>query len=488
MALRDDLPILKKVAKSQIQDRELNKNLFEIYEGDLQCQLEEKLRDVFSPQTYEELLKFLIPINVLPKVIDKLTKIYQQDPTREVLEGTDQDKELLTWYDVSLDTNASLNVGNEYYNISKSVLLEPYLEGKEPRLRSISKDKFFVYSNNPVNPTVPTHISVILRQFEKLSGDKVSIYATWTKDEMLVWDDDYTIHSDIMALYGIDPSGVNPIGAIPYVYVNRSPNKLIPKTDSDTLTVILELPSQLSWLNMAIGYNCFPINYVIDADIQDLKRVPNVLWRLNSDKTSDKQPVVGSVKPEVDISEAMQFIQSTFAMWLNTKGLRPGAIGDINPEVAASGIAKLVDESDTSENRKAQVVTFRKAEKQLWDLIFNYIHPYWVRTGQIENRTLMSVGARVVTNFAEQKPLVTRSQIISDVKAEMELGLEDKKGAMKRLNPHMTNEQIEKKLEEVEEEKQESFKRTQEFIAPNDNQDKGAQDEQDEPEKDDETA
>lgn len=453
MALFDQMKSMKDLAAKNQDHREISRKLIQIYEGEMIPHLENTLRGVFMPKTYEELRKFFVPINTLPKIVDKLTKIYQQNPTRTVDGGTESDKSIVDWYEKQLNVNQMFNVGNEYFNLLKGVLIEPYLDKQRPQLRIIPSDRYFVFSDDPINPMRATHVTVILdRRISITSNQPVNIYLTYTDDEFLIWDDELEIYPTMMSAYGND--GVNHFGRIPYTYVKKSVTKLMPTIDSDTLEMTLQLPAQLTFLNFAIGYNCFPINYVIDASVQDLERAPNAIWSLKSDKTSEHTPQIGSVKPVIDIDSSMNFIQSCFSMWLNTKGIRPGSVGHLSPDQFATGISKMIDESDTTDSRKKQVEYFINGEAEFWDLLLNHVHPYWCDNGLIENRAKFSATAKVVTNFSEQQVAFTRSEIVRDIKDELSLGLESKIGAMRRLNPHMSDEQIIEKLAEIDSEKQ----------------------------------
>jgi hypothetical protein len=140
-------------------------------------------------------------------------------------------------------------------------------------------------------------------------------------------------------------------------------------------------------------------------------------------------------------------------LWLNSRNIRPGSVGDLNAENVSSGISKIVDESDTVEDRQAQIPFFINAEAQLFDLIINHLHPYWKATGQIDQSLDWSQGVTVQTLFPEQYPLVRRSEIVDVAIKELNSGLITKKLAVQRLNPEMTEEEVDKLLAEIDAER-----------------------------------
>lgn len=461
MALRDDLEALQKHIKSLTEYRTTNRTLIDIFEGNLKPHLEAHIDKIFSEKQAAESKKFIVSINVLQKIIDKLSKIYQQQVTRRVVEGREQDSELLVWYEENLRVNQMMNISNEFFNLTKTTLVEPYIEEGIPRLRVIPNDTFIPWSNDIVNPTTVTHMTVILFE-EKLKEKTNLIYLTYTDEEVLIWDDDLKIRPELMLRFLDDQSGINPVGKIPYVYVNASSNLLIPKHDTDVLNLTIEIPNQLTYLNYGVAYNAFPITYAIDVDDAGLKRAPNAFWSIKSDPQSDKQPKVDTIKPIIDITQTLNFIQSELAFWLNTKGIRPGSIGDMSAENFVSGISKIVDEMDTIEARKRQVEYFVNAENDLWTLIFEHMHPYWVQQGLVENRSLFTPTAEVETEFLEPKPLETRGDLVANLKAEIDAGFISRKRALKKLNPELSEEDIEELIREIDEERTVELPDTQE--------------------------
>lgn len=423
-----------------------NAVLLDIFEGNLTRYLIADLKKQLSPQAFEQQLFRLCPINILPKIVDKLTNIYQTAVTRQVVNGNDTDAALLGWYSNSFSVNRRMNVANELYNLTKASLVFPYVVNGAPRLRIIKNDRFAVFSTDPVEPDKPTHVVVF---GDKIDG--IDIYWTWSATEFLISDGNGKTRDDLMAKYN-NPLGINPVGRLPFVYVNES-SELYPPQDTDTLTMVKLLPIMCSDLNLAAMFQCFSILYGIDISDTNLKFAPNAFWSLKSDPTSDKKPEIGSIKPQVDYDQVLNLIQSQLTMWLSSKGIRAGSIGTLTAENAASGISKMIDEMDTFDARQKQVAVFEDAERELWDLTLNHMHPYWVSSGMIDNAAMFTPTAAVVTKFAVQLPQQTRGQVVRDIKEEFAAGFISRKRALVKLNPEMTDAEIEALEAEILEER-----------------------------------
>lgn len=451
MPLRNELDSLL----ADIQDKrkllEHNEILFNIFEGELLCYIEADLQRELSLQSFDQARYRITPINLLKKIIDKLSKIYQEIPIRIVEEGSNTDTELLTWYEKSFRVNQKMNVSNEFFNLFKASLVQVYLWNGMPQIRAIPNHKFIVHSYDRVDPTKPTHYTLIMGKRTSGTGEIIEIYHTYTDEEFLVWSSRKEVLIEDMIAFG-NPEGINPFGKAPFVYTNRSANLLTPKPDSDTLRMTKIIPILISDLNYAVKFQSFSIMYSVDLDDENITMAPNAFWHFKSDPTKDKTPEIGSIKPQVDIPQVMELIQAELSLWLNSRGIKPGSIGTLTADNAASGIAKMLDEMDTTDERKKQVAIYTDAECEMWDLVANYMHPYWVKNQLIENRAMFTPSAEVVVRFAEQLPLLSRGDLVRDLKDEVEARFTSKHRAIKVLNPAMTDEQIDELIAEIDEE------------------------------------
>ena len=449
MSLRDLIPSLTEhVQKYNVHLRH-NNCLFNIYEGDLLTYVEAALRKQLSEQSFETMRARIAPVNILRQIVDKLSKIYgEKSPVRSIVDGTDTDAELLSWYEEQFQANQKWNIANEFFNLQKSVLVEPFVDMGRPCMRSISADRFLPFSTDEIDPTRPTVIIIV----DGYDMDGTPLYRAYTDDEFVIFDADGMPRRDLMAKVG-NPEGVNVYGKIKFVYINRSHNLLVPKIDTDTLQMTTLIPVLMSDLNYISMFQAFSIMYGIDVDDKNLVMSPNAFWQFKSDGDGEKKPEVGSIKPDADIDNLINLIGTELSFWLKSRGIRPGSIGSLSVENAASGISKIIDEMDTSDERQKSVEYFSNAEASFWELVMHYMHPYWVANNMIERRELFTPGAKVALNYAEQIPFVNRGQIVATLRQELEAGFTSRRRAIKKLNPKMSEDDIDELIKEIDEER-----------------------------------
>lgn len=436
------------IARDKAKYLDLNRQILDIYDNNLTEYLIKDLAAQLTGQSLEQALHRISPINILPKVIDKLTNIYQTSVVRTVEGGNETDKQILDYYQDILNPNDSLNQANELYNLCQNTLIYPVIKKGMPYLRVIENDKFIPVAHNPLEPTELTQVILLGPTI-----DNVATFWVWSDSEFYITDANEKYRYDLMAEFK-NEDAVNPIGRLPFVYINESKRKIMPKQDIDMLKIVRLIPVMLSDLNLAAMFQSFAIIYGIDLDDENLEFAPNAFWRLKSDPSSDKTPSIGTIKPQVDYSQVLGLIEAQISMWLGTKGIKSSSIGSLTQDNFASGISKIIDEMDTFEARQKQVTVFKGAEKELWDLVLNYMHPYWISQGHIPMTAQFTRTAEVMTKFSVQLPTQSRGQIVRDVKDEYMAGFISRKKAIARLNPELADEQIDELIMEIDEERE----------------------------------
>lgn len=425
-------------------DLEIHCKTLDILEGNLEPYVLKALERQLSPRVFVYAKERMVPINIMPRYIEKLSNIYQSGVSREVMDGDQSDTDLLAWYEEELSINKVMHLANKLYNACGSALIQPYSSDDSIDLRVIANDRFVVVSDNKIEPTEPTMIILLAGKDQ----ENREIYWVYTNEEFAVIRSDESVDYQAMAEYGI-ADGINPYGELPFIYINSSALRLRPVPDKDTLRMTEFIPVALTDLNLAAMFSAFSVTYVTNGSVENLTYAPNALWFLKSDDP-EKDVQIGTLKPEVDYSEVLNLIQSELSMWMGTKGIKSGSVGTLTVDNASSGIAKMIDEADTYEVRQEQTVHFAHAEHELWELIFRYMHPVWISQGLVENRSMLSPDASVDVKFSVVPVGTQRTQLIADQKEEYASGFTTRARAIAALNPQMTSEQVDALISEID--------------------------------------
>lgn len=427
--------------------RYINRNveLFDIFEGNLRPYVDKILKGSLSNQYYSKITERIYPINILIRIIDKLARSYSKAPTRTATSS----QEVLEFYENAMMFNQKMNMADEFAHLFKGYALEPFLKNGVPSLRVLPFDRFLVESSSLIDPTIMTTFYKHIGKIDK-KGKEVDVWFVYTDEEFLAIDEDGDIvHEFMVDQFGNDLSGENPLGFIPFYYGNRSEYKILPTQDTDTLALAKLLPVQLSDLAGTILFQCFSIVYGIDVDSENMVMSPNAFWAMKSDPQSDKTPQVGTIKPSADITKVLDFIREVFSTWMESRGIRVGAMGTTDGTMNTSGISKIIDEMDTFEAINKQIEYFKKDETEFWELQ-RRIHNYWVTTGQLTGLNVLPENWVVDVEFEGPTPVTSRSETVDIVVKERDSGIISRRTAMQKLYPDWTDEDIEKEIKMID--------------------------------------
>lgn len=439
-----------------------NRKLLDIYQGGLLKYVEESLAIELNPRAFKRSKERIAPINVLTKIVDKLSRVYSEPVLRDAGQN-EIDKKLLSYYETQLDVDNNLQSANELLNLNKNFAIEPYLDNDgKPAMRILPADKFLVYSDSPVDPNAMTVFIKFMGVMQKdapvvdTNGAKtqnannavkeVEHFYVYSDDEFMIVDADGVMHE-------YQP---NPFGCIPFVYGKSSPFSLLPIPDADNYAMAILIPKLLTDLNWAVQMCSHTIMYGIDVDIKDLEQNPDAFWMVTSSKVEGAKPELSTIKPEVDSDKVLSLINAEMAMWLDSKGLKTGSVGTATVQNAASGVSKLIDEADSSATHRKQTALFRKIEYALWDLI-SKMHNFWVATQQLKDQSqAFSMQFNPTVKFGEAKVVVNTKEVLEELKIQFELGLITVKQALQKLNPDLDEKMIDELMAELEAEAEKS--------------------------------
>ena len=451
-------PILRYIDDTR-GNRNYNTNLIEMFDGNLRYFVEQALASSMSGESFNIAKNNIVVINTLRKIIEKLSKAYTEPVIREAQNPVDQ--ELLEYYEDATNIDRVMLKINEFFNLNKYCAIEPYIVNGNPRLRILTADEFCVYSDSPTDPNIPTVFIKFggnARRYEAADADAslVKIYYLYSVDQILIVDAEGTIRTDLMFQQGLD--GGNPLDYIPFIYVYDNSRKLIPTPDSDLWPMAIDTSVALTNLNYANLFMSHSLIYGVDLDTESLsklKAAPNKFLNLKTDpsrRQAGGSGTVGAITPQINIPATLQSIQEKIGLWLSSRGLQTqAAAGNVTAQNYASGIAKLIDESDAISLYKEQIIFFRHIEEAVWTMIMD-IHSYWADIGSIEESRRFSDGFDPIVQFQIAQPIISEDVLVDILIKELETGLITRKGAIKRLNPEFTDREIERYMREIREE------------------------------------
>ena len=443
--------------QSKKDDIEFNYKLFEIREGNLEKYLIQELRDQIDAKSIKVALQRRSPINVLPKLVDKLSKVYSDGCNRK----SETDEELVSFYEKDLELNTLQTENVRNFNSYKNFWLEIYIDevDRKVKLRPIPSYEMMAYSES--NDDRITHVIRCMGDYI-YNGKKTKRFWIYSDTEFVSVNSDGDFIKEDMEATG----GENPFGIIPFVYRRKSIYLINPIPDYDLYCMVILIAVLYTDLNFASMFAHHGIIYTIDINQDNLKISPDTIWNLRSE-IDGKTPSVNILRPETNAENDLMLLKNQISTWLYTRNIKPtGALSDSGSDNFASGIALLIAEMDTTEYRKELTTLFKEMEeKEFWKKL-SIIHNYAYASGQIESTKMFSKDVQVFVDFPEVQIIEDRATTIANIKSEIDLKILSRKDAMKRLYPKMSEKQIEERLESVDEERADASEETMENTDP----------------------
>lgn len=447
--LRNKINEILEFIKSKQSFLDFNETIFNILEGDLITYVKLSLKQqLLSENAYNSAKEGISPINIIKKVTDKLTKLYASPVKRQALingEPSQKNQEVIDWYVDNLKINKYMNNFNYFINSTKMSLIEPFTDKNDkPKIRVIPSHQFLVWSDDPIEPNIPT-VLIKLMGKKRFNDKELDVYFLYSDDEFVAVNSD----GDIIDQYMEENNGVNIYGIIPATYGNVSDYQLMPTPDTDLFQIGILIPLMFTHSNDAIKYMSYSIVYGIDVDSENLERNPNVFWVFKSDE--NRTPHVGQIKPEVDTTKVIENIMVQLDAWLETKGIKVSSAGRVRTDNSLSGVSMMIKEMDTIQALKNQINILEETENKFWRMMA-VVHNTWVINGIVKGLPLMDEDITVNVEYELPRPIESEDEKLERaIKAKTNM-MATTRDAISIWKPKLTDEELDKKIEELEEE------------------------------------
>lgn len=397
-------------------------------------------KEFSKPETVEELISRLVPLNLISKIITKLAGVYTEDPIRLADDGSTSDQELMEEYVEGFCLNQRMKEANRYFKLFKRSLAEVYVDEKgNPWFRNIPRHQYEVFSFSGITPNRPDVICKIVQDAQS-PADQVLNF--WSTESFWITDGSGNIDTAKMNQIG-NPEGVNPYTTLPFVYINESSVSVDPIPDDDLMQMAITIPVILTDLLFAQKYQSWALIYAI-GEVPEIPSNPNSVIHMNYGVDGQK-PEVGTIKPDVDSDKVLSTVKTLIAMLLSTKNLSVGVVqANLDAGSAASGISKMLDSAESVEDKKDQQAYFEKAEQDLWMLLKDYMIPYWRANNRLadEYNKMFSESFEMSIYFKEPKVMITDKEQIEISKMRMDAGFSTLEMELSAIYPQMTRDQI----------------------------------------------
>lgn len=439
------------LSPTRMQKRKLFYQMHMMYEGGGRSLIEAKIKQEFAdPKAVEELSGRLVTINLMKKIIDKSAGVYNETPSRIVVDENESDEELLEIYEDALRINMIQKESNRHIKMYKRCMKKFYVDGKG-RPRSLVKPAhtYEVFNLGNPDPVCPDVVVEIVKDAPK-AEDMVLHF--WSDESFWITDGKGVVKLEEMT--NLLNAGVNDIGALPFEYRVTSSTDIDPIIEDDLLYLCITLPIVITDLFFALKYQCWSIIYTINAKAGgNINLNPSSIVELQGDP--GLTPEIGQIKPQVDTDKVIKLVEFVVNMMLSAKGLSTGTLSGSRSRDVESGVSKMLDSADVVEDKRDQQDLFLIDESDVWDKLSQKMIPYWRIKRMLSTKfdTEFSPDFTVAVVFKEPKAMISPRERVELGVLKITNGLMTRKQFIQDDNPDWTENMVEAYLQEIDEEK-----------------------------------
>lgn len=465
--LKDLIPEILLYINNNREQQAFDLRLYRFYEGQITQEIEQSLSsEMVSRAAYMRAIQRIPSINIVKKVNDKLSKVYNEPAIRNCTNANDQDIMKAIANGAGLENQ--LITANRMTNLNRRSALEMYVDQDQLKVKVLAAHQFLVWSDDPMTPNKPTVFIKYLKPSVKRNiievdrnGNKITpyedvilvdIFALYSANEFMIIDSSGDIRMDLMAEMGAI-STLNPFGVMPFVYINTSKLELLPYPNKTALDIGILIPKLLTDLNYSAQFLSHSVIWTKNANLAGAEINPDAIVNLGDSDPANPSvsPEIGTIDPTTDIPGVLSLINFQLSSYLTTEGLKSGGIGNMDATQDTSGVSKIIDESDATDARKNQMEIFREVEKDLWNKL-KAMQDYLSKAGLVEEKRLFSEDfpKNMSVRFAEIRPLESEKQKYEKIKIGRDLKLLTRKQALQELYPDLNEEQLQARLDDVE--------------------------------------
>jgi len=472
--------------RNERQRRAECKKRGEIYENGGKKYLIDRLQSEFGD--ISELR--VVPLNVLKPIVNKKSVCYKDDPIRTSTE--DRYKDFIDYYVDKLSFNTMMQKANRYYNIysNTQTFIRPVLDGEKHKLEMKVLPPF-LYSVNPRQDDRNEPYAVILSDYKdeaNLTPEKVNKTNSvdqnkgFASGEDLIDSNEFPSGQDCMQIVWEpelhwtqsekgavkidqekdDGQFLNPIKRIPFTNIAKDrDNQFWAEQGEDTIENCQQIQMAMTDLFTIAKHQGFGIMAITSKKEPKQMEfgIRKAIWL--EQKTDGTAASVEFLSANAPLSEYKEMILDLTALTVSSEGLSVNSVSARDgAKTVNSGIMAILEQSDNIQQVELDRNVFRKAEKDIWEVIrlwHNWLYDENMLNDEARALGVIADDFDLSVSFADIKPVTSEEERLGQAERRKNLGVITQKGVLRKLEPQMTDVEIEEVLKEVEEEKKKNI-------------------------------
>lgn len=448
----------------------------------------EQLLKQFDKSTVDEMKYCIANVSITRKIIEKLARVYNNGVKREV--GQDeQSEENIKKLEKELDFNTAVRTANKFLKLQKNIAMyikpcpvidnqgnEKYtikLEPMSPYLYDVvenfydrTKPMVYILSDFDYTETLYTIKDPARNRDAPVPSGAINPYSD-KKDqaiadspsdaktgEVIWWSNNYHFTTDYDGNIISQGDGLNPIGEMPIENFAIDQDGQFWAIGGDDLIdgsiLINAVLTHNQNVGITQGYGQF---WMKGKNLPTAVTVgPNKVIRMEYQE-GEPTPDLGFANASPQIDSLRGLVESYIALLLTTNNLSTSAVASSlnGAATAPSGIAMVIDKSESMEDVNDQRQIFVDKEPAIWRKINKWLNLYGDQV--VEGLSGLSLAENFEENFSlnfiDAPVIVSEQEKLANLKARKELGIDSMIDLIMKDNPQLTEDQAKEKLAKI---------------------------------------
>lgn len=447
-----------------------------------------------SPETLTLMQNRASNISICKKIINKLARAYTNGCTRETGEKFLDSQ--VSHLSMLIDMNKTMKKTDKFLRLQRNCLLWFMPDECEPG-KFIIKSKVmgpwqYDAVENSKDPERP--LAIVLSDYydpqnaSTIKGGRNQVSYTdseatqWQPDggtvsegpgvqkmddpnkTYIFWSDKYHFTTDNKGeiIAALSPEGyLNPIGELPGVAAAKErDDEFWAAGGEDLVDGSILINTMLTDMNAILfmqGWGQMVITGPRGSVSKEVKTGPHRAMVLTyNPKKGEQKPEVTVISSNPPIQSWMQAVEQFAALLLSTNNLAPSTVaGKLGtPANLPSGIAMMIDKSESTEDITETQDELSRIERRAWKILGKWQNLYY-ETGALDDdfksagKLPESEKLEVTTKFHTGEEVVSESERLDNMKKKKDLGIVRQIELIMEENPSMTEEEATAKLMQI---------------------------------------
>jgi len=464
---------------------------YQVFKDRTDLYVYELLLRQFDQATVEEMRYAISNVSLCRKVIDKLARVYSGSVVRTTDPETSQ--QMVDELANVLCFNSRMKKQNRLLKLMRNSLcyIKPVKEGDKWGVKVVPMLPFlYDVVEDPHNRE--KELCVILSNYEPetmryttldaatagrsrpaisepMTGDGVDqkladspqdngpkkTYVWWTKSYHFTTDEKGIVLSQVTP-----EGGENPIGRLPFVNFAEDQDESYWALGGHDLVdgsiAVNSLITNFNHIGTVQGYGQFWMKISKDRKPGIIKTGPTQAIIIEQ-QAGDPEAAIGYASSSPQLAELRNNVNQYVALLLSTNNLSVNTVSaslDSGRDFA-SGIALMIDKSESMEDVKSQEQIFSEREPEIWQCIASWLEYFRGQQQLSETLTefVLPQDIIVTPRFIQSQPLMTETERLAIYEKRLGIGLSTLADIIKLDDPNLSEEQVQQRMDALRQSK-----------------------------------